>query len=124
MKKLFYLLSLVMIVTMTSCSADDSARIVGEVTPKTLLVQVSRPANSIILEIKDVNGNVLETKSVSNTNQIIWNITTGSKFTLTINVDSQTFGGNYQLSEDYGNVVLLQDSFTNHYDSFSTTREY
>lgn len=124
MKKLFYLLSLVMIVTMTSCSADDSARIGGEVTPKTLLVQVSRPANSIILEIKDVNGNVLETKSVSNTNQIIWNITTGSKFTLTINVDSQTFGGNYQLSEDYGNVVLLQDSFTNHYDSFSTTREY
>lgn len=123
MKKLFYLLSLVMIITMTSCSADDSARI-GEVTPKTLLVQVSRPANSIILEIKDVNGNVLETKSVSNTNQIIWNITTGSKFTLTINVDSQTFGGNYQLSEDYGNVVLLQDSFTNHYDSFSTTREY
>lgn len=124
MKKLFYLLSLVMIVTMTSCSADDSARIGGEITPKTLLVQVSRPANSIILEIKDANNTVLETKSVTNTNQIIWNITTGSKFTLTINVDSQTFGGNYQLSEDYGNIVLLSDSFTNHYNSFSTTREY
>ena len=123
MKKLFYLLSLVMIITMTSCSADDSARI-AEVTPKTLLVQVSRPANSIILEIKDANNTVLETKTVTNTNQIIWNITTGSKFTLTINVDSQTFGGNYQLSEDYGNIVLLSDSFTNHYNSFSTTREY
>ena len=124
MKKLFYLLSLVMIIAMTSCSADDTARIGGEVTPKTLLVQVSRPANSIVLQIKDTNDNVLETKTVNNTNQIIWNITTGSKFTLTINVDSQTFGGNYQLSEDYGNIVLLSDSFTNHYNSFSTTREY
>ena len=108
---------------MTNCTTESISR-KSEITPKTLLVQVSKPANSIILEIKDANNTVLETKSVNSTNQIIWNITTGSKFTLTINVNNQTFGGKYELSEYYGNNVLVSDTFTSYYNTFNTTKEY
>lgn len=41
-----------------------------------------------------------------------------------MSVPSQTFAGSYQLTEDYGNIILVQDSFTNHYNTFSATKNY
>ena len=117
-------MSLVVIITMTSCSADEDAQRIGDITPKSLLVQTSRVADTYVLDIKDVNDNIIETKIVFNKVQHIFNINTGSKFTLTIHVDSQTFNGSYHLTEDYGNDVILEDSFTQHFNSFSVTREY
>ena len=126
MKKSILLLFMLSISLFTiSCDSDDNDNDNTEtIVPKTLLVQSNPEADSYVLQIKDTNDNVLETRTVYNEYQMVWNINTGSKFTLTINVSGQTFAGSYRLTEEYGNIILVQDSFTNHYNSFSVTKNY
>lgn len=127
MKKSILLLFILSISLFTiSCSNDDNeTNNTNTIVPKTLLVSTSVPNNTYVtVQIKDSNDNILETKKDSLHAHLIFNIDKGSKFTLTMSVPSQTFAGSYQLTEDYGNIILVQDSFTNHYNTFSATKNY
>lgn len=127
MKKSILLLFILSISLFTiSCSNDDNETTnTNTIVPKTLLVSTSVPNNTYVtVQIKDSNDNILETKKDSLHAHFIFNIDKGSKFTLTMSVPSQTFAGSYQLTEDYGNIILVQDSFTNHYNTFSATKSY
>ena len=83
MKKLIYLLSLVMIITMASCTADtESARIDDTTTsnPKTLYVECNKVADTIKLEILNSSNQVIETQIGLNTFNKLFTIDKGVKF--------------------------------------------
>lgn len=126
MKKSILLLIILSIsLFIISCSNDSETTNTDTIVPKTLLVTTSIPYNTYVTaQIKDSNNNVLETKKDSLHVNYIFNIDKGSKVTLTMSVPGQTFAGSYQLTEDYGNIILAQDSFSNRYDSYNTTISY
>jgi hypothetical protein len=127
MKKSIFLLSILpVLLLILSCSNDDNETTnTNTIEPKTLLVTTSIPYNTYVtVQIKDSNNNVLQTKKDSLHVNYIFNIDKGSKVTLTMSVPGQTFAGSYQLTEDYGNIILAQDSFSNRYDSYNTTISY
>jgi len=127
MKKLIYLLSLVMIITMASCTADtESARIDDTTTsnPKTLYVECNKVADTIKLEILNSSNQVIETQIGLNTFNKLFTIDKGVKFNLRCRVINQHFGGKYIMYKDYGNTIVLQDSYTSWYNLFEASREY
>lgn len=127
MKKSILLLFILSISLFTiSCSNDDNEGAnTNTIKPKTLLVSTSVPNNTYVtVDIKDSNDNILETRKDSLHANFIFIINKGSRFTLTMSVPNQTFAGSYQLSEEYGNIILHSDSFTNHYNTFSATKDY
>jgi hypothetical protein len=125
MKKLIYLLSLVMIITMASCTTDNVEKTTNNtIVPKTLYVECSKIADTIRLDIMNSSNQIIETQLVTHAVNRVFSVNKGSKFKLRFRVANQTFAGSYVLQEDYGNIIVLQDSFTSWYNSFTATKEY
>lgn len=124
MKKIIILIAVIaFLIIMGSCSTEDSARLSSDVN-KVLLVETNYPVDMIRLNIKNTNDSILSTEVYENIRTHVFNIDKGSKFELFIYEDDNTFNGKYRLTEDYGNILLLEDSFTNCFQVFHAIEEY